>query len=145
MNDLRTQTRDTGWRRRRRTVPTRLVDVTAAALFAVIVTAIAVQSPPRAPDVTIDNPTPFDLTIKVSDGSGVDWMGFALVEAHTQTVVRAPIDQGADWSLDFGDGREYPIARSVLRDAGWRLRVPDEVAVRLAAAGVAPAPQRDQR
>ena len=145
MNDLRTQTRDTGWRRRRRTVPTRLVDVTAAALFAVVVTAFVVQSPSRAPDVTIDNPTPYDLTVKVSDRSSDDWMGFALVDAQSQTVVGAPIDQGSEWILDFGDGREYPIKRSVLRDAGWRLRVPDEVADRLAAAGVAPSPQRNQR
>ena len=145
MNDLRTQTRDTGWRRRRRTLPTRLVDVTAAALFSVIVTAVSVQSPSRTPDITIDNPTSYDLTVKVSDGSGVDWMGFALVDAQSQTVVRAPIDPGADWILDFGDGREYPLARSVLRDAGWRLRVPEEVGERLADAGIAPSPQRNQR
>lgn len=145
MNDLRTQTRDTGWRRRRRTVPTRLVDVTAAALFALIVTAFAVQSPPRAPDITIDNPTPYDLTIKVSDGAGDGWMGFALVNAQSETVVRAPIDQGSEWLLDFGAGVEYPVDRSDLQDAGWRWRVPDTVAERLASAGVAPAPQRNQR
>ena len=145
MNDLRTQTRDTRWRRRRRTVPTRLLDVSAAALFALIVTALAVQSPSRVPDITIDNPTPYDLTIKVRNSAGDGLMGFALVNAQSETVVRAPIDQGTVWILDFGAGGEIPIPRSHLRDAGWRWRVPDTVTARLAAAGIAPAPQRNQR
>ena len=145
MNDLRTQTRDTGWRRRRRTVPTRLVDVAAAGLFALIVTAISVQGPTRAPDITIDNPTPYDLTVKVSDDGGREWMGFALVSAQSTTLVRAPIDQGSIWTLDFGTGVQYPVGRSEIRDAGWRLRVPDDVAQRLEAVGVAPSPQRNAR
>jgi hypothetical protein len=144
MNDLRTQTRDTGWRRRRRTVPTRLIDVTAAGLFAIIVTAIAIQGPTRVPDITIDNPTPYDLTVKVSNGDGDEWMGFALVNARSATLVRAPIDQGSEWILDFGAGGQFTVERSAIRDAGWRLRVPDDVAQRLEAAGIAPSPQRGE-
>lgn len=145
MNDVRTQLRDTGWLRRRRTLPTRLVDVTFAAVFALIGTVLAMQDPPRAPDVTIDNGTPYDLTIKVSDEAGQDWMAFALVSARSQAIVRAPIDQGAVWTFSYGAGGEYRIDRSALREADWRIRVPASVPQRLAAAGIAPSPQRSQQ
>jgi hypothetical protein len=145
MNDLRTQVRDTGWRRRRRTVPTRLVDVMVAAAVALTVTAVAVDSPSRAPDITVDNETAYDLTIKVSDRAGDDWMGFALVNARSEVVVRAPIDHGSSWIFSFGAGGEYSIDRADLEQAGWRMRVPEAVGERLAAAGVTPSPQRNQR
>ena len=145
MNDLRTQLRDTGWRRRRRTLPTRLVDVTVAAAFALIVTALAMSDPGRAPDVTIDNDTPYDLTIKVSDATGREWMAFALANAQSQTIVRAPIDQGSTWIFSYGVGGEFPIDRSALQESGWRIRVPPSVPDRLAAAGIEPSPQRNER
>ena len=144
MNDLRTQVRDTGWRRRGRTVPTRLLDVVVAALFAILATALAMQDASRAPDVIIDNETPYDLTVKVSDEEGKIWMAFALVNAQSQTIVRAPIDQGHVWTFSYGAGGEYSIDRSALQEAGWRIRVPGSVPQRLAAAGVAPAPERNQ-
>ena len=145
MNDLRTQLHDTGWRRRRRTLPSRLVDVTVAAAFAMVITALAMHDPPRAPDVTIDNETPYDLTIKVSDAAGEDWMAFAVVDAQSQHIVRAPLDQGSVWTFSYGAGGEYSISRSSLQDAGWHIRVPANVPERLAAAGIAPSPQRNQR
>jgi hypothetical protein len=144
MNDLRTQVRDTGWRRRRRTVPTRLLDVTVAAVFAILATALAMQNPDRAPDATVINESPYDLTIKVSDEAGEVWMAFALVNAQSQTIVRAPIDQGDVWTFSYGAGGEYQIDRSALEEAGWRIRVPAGVPQRLAAEGIAPAPQRNQ-
>lgn len=142
MNDLRTQLRDTGWRRRRRTLPTRLIDVTVAAVFAMIVTVLAMQDPSRVPDMTIDNQTPYDLTIKVSDEAGEVWMAFALVSAGSQTIVRSPIDQGSVWTFSYGAGGEYPVTRSALQEAGWRVRVPAGVPQRLAAASIAPSQQR---
>ena len=144
MNDLRTQLRETGWRRRRRTIPTRLLDVTVAAVFAILATALTMQEPNRAPDVTVINETPYDLTIKVSDEAGEVWMAFALVNAQSQTIVRAPIDQGQVWTFSYGGGGEYPIDRFALQEAGWRIRVPASVPQRLAAEGIAPAPQRIQ-
>jgi hypothetical protein len=144
MNDLRTQVRDTGWRRRGRTVPTRLLDVVVAAVFAIVATALAMQDASRAPDVIIDNETPYDLTVKVSDEEGEVWMAFAIVSAQSQTIVRAPIDQGHVWTFSYGAGGEYAIDRSALEEAGWRIRVPASVPQRLAAAGVAPAPERNQ-
>ena len=140
MNDLRTQVRDIA--RRRRTVPSRLVDIAIAAALAVIVTTLVVHDPPRAPDVTIVNDTPYDLTINVSDATGQRWMGFAMVNAQSQFVVHAPIDQGDVWVFDYGTGGEYSVERSALREAGWRMHVPASVAQRLAAAGVVPIPQR---
>ena len=142
MNDLRTQLRDTSWRRRRRTLPTRLIDVTVAAVFAMIATALTMRDPPRVPDVTIDNETPYDLTIKVSDRAGDAWMAFALVAAQSQTIVRSPIDQGSVWTFSYGAGGEYPVDRSTLQAAGWHIHVPPAVPERLAAAGIAPSPQR---
>ena len=145
MNDLRTQLRGTVWRRRRRTLPTRLLDVTVAAVFAVIVTAVSMHDPPRAPDVTFTNDTPYDLTIRVSDAAGDDWMAIALVNAQSQLIVRAPIDQGAVWIFSYGSGGEQRFDRSALQAAGWHIRVPASVPARLAAAGIEPSPQRNER
>ena len=145
MNDVRTQLRDTGWLHRRRTLPTRLFDVTIAAVFALITTALAMHDPSCAPDVTVVNETPYDLTIKVSDEAGKDWMAFALVNAGSQAIVHAPIDQGAVWTFSYGAGGEYKIDRSALREANWRIRVPASVPQRLTAAGIAPSPQHSQR
>ena len=50
MNELRTQLRDTVRRRRRRTLPTRLIDVTIAAVFALIVTTLVMHD-----NDTLDN------------------------------------------------------------------------------------------
>ena len=144
MNDLRTQLRDTGWRRRRRTLPTRLIDVTFAAVFALIATAVAMHDPPRAPDVTIDNETPYDLTIKVSDEAGKDWMAFALVNAGSQTIVRAPIDQGAVWTFSYGAGGEYRSTDPLCERPAGEFACPPACPQRLAAAGIAPSPQRNQ-
>ena len=117
MTDLRTQVRDIA-RRRRRTVPTWFVDVAIAATFALIVTGWLMHDPSRAPDVTIVNDTPYDLTIKVSNATGEGWMPFALVSAQSQLIVRAPIDQGAVWVFSFGPGGEYSLNRSALRESG---------------------------
>ena len=143
MNDLRTQVRRTG-HRRRPAVPTVLLDVAIAATFALVITSWLMHDPSRTPDVTIENETAYDLTVKVSDATGEHWMGFAIVNAGSQFTVRAPIDQGAVWIFSFGPGIEYSVDRSALRESGWRMRVPASVPERLAAAGVAPAPQRRQ-
>ena len=143
MNDLRTQVRKTG-HRPRRAVPTALLDVAIAATFAIVITSWAMHDPSRTPDITIENETPYDLTVKVSDATGERWMGFALVNAQSQFTVRAPIDQGAVWIFSFGAGIEYQVDRSALRESGWRIRVPESVPERLAAAGIPPAPKRNQ-
>jgi hypothetical protein len=140
MTDLRTQVRDIA-RRRRRTVPTWFVDVAIAATFALIVTGWLMHDPSRAPDVTIVNDTPYDLTIKVSNATGERWMPFALVSAQSQLIVRAPIDQGEVWVFSFGPGGEYSLNRSALRESGWHMHVPASVPTQLAAAGIAPSPQ----
>jgi hypothetical protein len=141
MNDVRTQVRDAG-RRRLRAFPARLIDVTVAAVFAIAVTSFVLHDPRRTPDVTIENDTPYDLTIGVSDATGLRRMGFALVNAQSKFTAHAPIDQGAVWTFSFGPGGEYRVDRSALRDAGWRIRVPASVPDRFAAAGIAPAPKR---
>lgn len=143
MNDLRTQVRKTG-HRRRRAVPTALLDVAIAATFAIVITSWTMHDPSRTPDITVENETPYDLTVKVSDATGERWMAFALVNAQSQFTARAPIDQGSRWVFSFGPGIEYSVDRSALREAGWRIRVPESVPERLAAAGVAPAPKRSQ-
>ena len=143
MNDLRTQIRDAR-QSRRRAIPLRLIDVTVAAVLALVVTGLVMHDPSRTPNVTIENDTPYDLTVQVSDGTGQHWMAFALVGARSEFTIHEPIDQGDIWILRFVQGGEYRIDRSALRDAGWRIRVPDSVSAKLAAAGIAPSPQGPQ-
>ena len=99
---------------------------------------------PRAPLLPPANPRLVSDVINVSDATGQRWMGFAIVNAQSQFIVHAPIDQGDVWVFSFGAGGEYSIDRSALRDAGWHMRVPDSVLARLDAAGVVRPPQRTQ-
>ena len=143
MNDLRTQVRDAG-QGRRCALPARLIDATVAAVFALVITSLVMHDPTRTPNVTIENDTPYDLTVRVSDATGRHWMGFALENAQSTFTVQHPIDQGAVWIFSYGQGGEHRVERSALRDAGWSYRVPASVADRMADAGITPSPQRDQ-
>jgi len=143
MNDLRIRVPGVSSRRAITLRP--IVDVALGAVVAVALTIWAVRGPQRAPDVVLENDTAYDLTVTVSDVARQHWTDFALVGAHSQVTVRNPVDEGAQWILNFGAGGDYPIDRAALRDAGWHIRVPAAVGDRLAAAGITAPPSAAPR
>jgi len=83
------------------------------------------HDPSRAPDVTVVNETPYDLTIKVSDEAGKDWMApsFALVNRSSKpSFARRSIK--VRFGVQLRRRGEYRIDRSPARGRlGLRTRV----------------------
>ena len=126
-------------------------DLVAIAVIAVLSLAIVLALPkgrPHLREITVDNPTPYTLVLRVvaPDGSTT---ALGLVEPADQTTLRDVVDSGDVWTVrasaqgeaasDFEiDGREAGAS-------GWVLAVPTRVAADLAARGVSPVPYLEAR
>jgi hypothetical protein len=118
-----------------------LVLAVVAGLAAAAFVLEAMRSPSFVKQVTVENPTVYQLEVDVSDGRQ-GWLGLgAVVREGTQTFLEV-IDQGDTWVFRFAyggiDGGEITLRREELARSRWRVRVPDEVRARLAAAGLEP-------
>lgn len=118
-----------------------LVFAVAAGLAAEAMALRAIRSPSFVRQVTVDNPTVYNLEVDVSDGRR-GWVGLgAIAREETQTFLEV-IDHGDTWVFRFAyagvDGGQVTVRREELARSRWRVRVPDEVQARLAAAGLEP-------
>lgn len=113
-----------------------------AAVVSVLLLAPGLSAGPFVPQLTVDNPTPFDVTIELTDGDRSGWSDVGTVRRETGDVVEEIADPGATWVFRFSyagmEGGELTIPRSDLRAGGWQLTIPPEVGENLAAAGFVP-------
>ena len=118
----------------------------AASVGAVLLVAIVMEPAQRLPSFTdrvmVTNPTPYHVEVDVRGGENQSWFslgGFARESSRTSYEV---IDQGRQWVFHFTaggrDGGDLVVPRDQLRANRWRVTVPDAVADRLAAQGLAP-------
>lgn len=128
--------------RRRRPDPD-LLTVAAAAVVAVVLVVPISRAPRTVDRLVVDNPTPWDLHVRVGDGDG-GWLPLPVSPAGTREAVRSVVDRGPTWVVEFSVGGERPppvrLDRSDLAGDDWTIRVPDEVVAALSAAGVPPTP-----
>jgi hypothetical protein len=114
----------------------------AIVVVAVAVSLVALDDPDRF-DVEVSNPTAYQISVSVSDGSGGEIALLTLDPGETRAASNV-MDQGETWVFAFEahghDGGELSVDRGDLRQAGWQLTIPDEVARRLDAAGAHPVP-----
>jgi hypothetical protein len=114
-------------------------DVAVGLVLAVLVMVPLTRGPHFVPRITIENPTPYTLAVTATDGRHRDWTAVAIVTPKSTTSVRDVVDQGDTWVFraagQGADGGEYRATRRDLQRAGWRLTIPNDVAVRLRAAG----------
>jgi hypothetical protein len=118
------------------------------ALGGVVVVAIAISlavlDDPDRFDVEVSNPTAYEISVSVSDGSGQGEMALLTLEPGETRSASGVRDQGELWVFAFRahgvDGGELRALRSDLRQAGWQVTVPDEVVAQLEARGAQPAP-----
>lgn len=98
------------------------------------------QTPPRLDELTVVNPTSYELTLRVETEEGTQVIG--RVPADSTYPILDVIDHGESWDINFStqgtDAGTFTFERS---DAGstFEVTVPDEVGTRLADAGVSPA------
>jgi hypothetical protein len=104
----------------------------------------ATHLPSFVREITLENPTVYQLEVEVSDGRS-GWLGLgAVAREGTQTFLDV-IDQGDTWIFRFAyvgvQGGELRLSREELARSRWRVRVPEAVQARLAAAGLEPSAQ----
>ena len=108
-----------------------------------VLTSAALDDPPFVPRVAIDNPSPHDIAVTVSSPEAAGELPLGTARQRCTTSFHEIVDQGDAWVVRFQaqgvDGGAISLSRDALQQAGWTIRVPDEVVARLTAAG-APLP-----
>jgi hypothetical protein len=140
-----TVTRPRGdWRSRLRWGPWATWIALAVAVVAAIAVSLLVLDDPDRYDIEVSNPTVYEISVSVSDGSGEGEMALLTLEPGETRSASGVRDQGESWVFIFRahglDGGELRAVRSDLRQAGWQITVPDDVARQLEALGAQPAP-----
>ena len=115
------------------------------AIFAAVLTVImpALRVPAHVDRVAVDNPYPWRVNVTAT-GDGRDaWHDLGAVERGDEQEFLELLDQGEAWTFRFwyaGQHADLHITAAQLEELSWRVTVPDEVATRLRAAGVAETP-----
>jgi hypothetical protein len=119
--------------------------IVVAALVALIAGAFAFDDPAHVPQLTIDNPTAYDIRVEVSDDARAGWTALTNARQHCSAIVDEAIDRGAMWTFRLhAQGLavdEITVDRSVLERDGWHFTIPPSIAQDWDAAGV-PHPPR---
>jgi hypothetical protein len=114
-----------------------------AVVVAIGISLVVLDDPDRF-DIEVSNPTEYEISVSVSDGSGRGEMALLTLEPGETRSASGVRDQGESWVFAFRahgvDGGELGLSRDELRQAGWQITVSDEVVAQLEAAGAQPAP-----
>ena len=115
----------------------------SALLLGVLATFALTRAPDRVGQVTVTNPTDYEVLVEVQQTDG-GWMPLSLVAPRGQMVERSVLDPGPTWVLRFsGQGRgagDLTLDRSALAASDWHLEVPSDAAAELRRAGAPPTP-----
>lgn len=122
-----------------------LIAVLAATAATLVGGSLLLRGPTVVEEVSVANPSEFDVHVEVSRGEGPDgWISITTVDSRSTGVARDVIDQGEQWVFRFSTqgraGGESRVARAELRQAQWSLEVPVEVVDRLRRSGAPATP-----
>jgi hypothetical protein len=121
-----------------------LVGGLAAAALLLLAGTLLLRGPGVVAEISIVNPSEFDVQVDVSRPGGEGWTSVATVDSGSSSVARDVIDQGEIWVFRFRaqgrDGGERPMSRPDLRRAGWSFEIPAEVIDRLRQSGAPATP-----
>lgn len=131
--------------RRRRRVDRELLLVAVAAAVAVAAGWTVTRPAEKVERLTVDNPTPWELTVQVGPRPPDAWTTLGVVPAQGSWTVEDVLDQGDSWVVRFAvAGRESEpvrVSRADLRRDGWRVAVPRQVAQSFRSLEVPPTPR----
>lgn len=117
------------------------------AIAIVLLGARAFEGPSFVDEVTIVNPTRYDVDVDVSGADG-RLLGLSYVGSGQTLIVQDTIDQGDTWIFHFTyggtDAGSLRLDRGELAAADWTVEVPTAVADRLADAGHEPRPTEEE-
>ena len=120
-----------------------LVVVAAVAGVALLLLIMpALRLPASVDAISITNPHPWHVEVEVGQPDGSGWIGLGQVVRDKTRTFHSVIDPGDQWMFRFAYGGihrgEVTISRADLKQAGWKLTIPDEFAERMRAADEAP-------
>ncbi len=124
--------------------PDGLLYVTLALALVGLVALIApaLELPPVVPELTVENPHQWNVSVTVTDADREASLAVGALGRETTQIFHRIIDQGERWVFSFRyggvDGGELVLSRKELEGAGWRIKVPDEFATRIRTAGFHP-------
>ena len=132
--------------------PTRLGRNVAAVVVGGLVALVLIFAGTQALDgpgvieqVTIDNPTPYQVEVAVAGSEGGSRLTLGPVAAGERHAFASVVDQGDRWVVHVtsarSDGGEFVLSRADLERSKWVISIPNEVASRLAANGASPGSQ----
>lgn len=111
-------------------------------VFLLLLLRGSASGPERVAKLTVTNPTPYKVNVEVAAPGEDLWLDLGAVDREGARTVEELPDVDDRWVFRFSsagvDGGRLEVARTELRDAGWRLTVPAVVAERLGAAGLTP-------
>jgi hypothetical protein len=120
-----------------------LLDLIVAVAIGIAV-ALFLPHLPRTVDVTVSNPTEFDLTVEATGAHRDGWMPVGIVEAHSTMPIDDVVDQGHTWILRVTGqgvvGGEIRLDRSQLQHDSWRIVIPASIGERIREHGAEPSP-----
>lgn len=142
MGSLLNPVRRTGVRFRRPIVLVGLVAIIAALLLLLGLKQLLNPSASLVDRVTIVNPTPYQISLRVSRAGWDTGTALGTVAHGATKTFDDVLDQGEHWIFRFSasdlDGGELSVTREDLSRGHWNLTIPGAVAERLAAAGASP-------
>lgn len=118
------------------------IAVALAVVGLVTLIAPALELPPVVPELTVENPHQWNVSVTVTDADRDASLAVGALARETTQTFLTTVDQGELWIFSFRygavDGGVLELSRAELEEAGWEITVPDEFAARMRTAGFAP-------
>ena len=119
-----------------------LAGTAAAGLLVLAILLGSSSDPRRVPELTVVNPSPFQVNVEISTAGEEDWLDLGAVGRERSRTVEELPDLGGGWVFRFSsggiDGGRLELSRAALDEARWSITVPSEVIERFAGAGLRP-------
>jgi hypothetical protein len=116
--------------------------IAVAGVLLLVLLLRSASDPPRVAALTVANPSPYQVSVEVSPAGEERWLDLGAVDRERDRTIEELPDLGTRWVFRFAsggvEGGRVEVARTVLRDAGWKITVPPDVVERFEAAGLRP-------
>lgn len=124
---------------------TDFVAVLTAGVIGALLCAVLIREPMRIDQVTVTNPTDYELIVQARGAPDQAWMPVVVLGPGASVPVAEVIDQGGTWTFRLAgqgaDAGTFDVSRDQLRDAGWRFDIPASVGEQLRERGIPATPR----
>jgi hypothetical protein len=144
VNGSAAQDPGSGLSRVRAMVRSDVVAVVGATVVALAVGLVGLRGPTFVDEVSVTNPSEYDIGVRVSGANRDGWLILATASRRSTTATAEVIAQGDVWVFRFSaqgrEGGELRITRRALELADWTVTVPDDAIQHLRDEGAPPSP-----